>query len=174
MRLAQCVRRMRIFAAQVDVTLRRADRDAGDGHALDQAERVAFHEHAIGERARVAFVGIADDVFLRDALIEHRLPLDAGRETPRRRGRAGPNRVTSWTIAAPVMPSARLQAGIAVVGEVVIDTDRIDDADACKCQALLLREPGQVFDSTDTRRVRCRGKETGPASSATSAAVTGP
>jgi hypothetical protein len=55
-------------------------RDAGDRHAFDQHEGIAFHDHAVGEGAAVAFVGIADDVFAVARGIEHRLPLDAGRE----------------------------------------------------------------------------------------------
>ena len=57
--------RMRIFGADVDVALGRADRDAGDRHALDQHERIALHDHAVGEGAAVALVGVADDVLLR-------------------------------------------------------------------------------------------------------------
>ena len=72
---------VRIFGADVDVALGGADRDAGDGHALDQHEGVAFHDHAVGEGAAVALVGVADDVFLRSALrLRDGLPLDAGRE----------------------------------------------------------------------------------------------
>ena len=54
---------MRIFGADVDVALGRADRDAGDRHAFDQHEGIAFHDHAVGEGAAVALVGVADDVF---------------------------------------------------------------------------------------------------------------
>ena len=57
--------RMRIFGADIDVALGRADRDAGDRHAFDQHEGIALHDHAVGEGAAVALVGIADDVFLR-------------------------------------------------------------------------------------------------------------
>ena len=56
---------MRIFGADVDEALGRADGEAGDGHAFDQDEGIAFHDHAVGEGAAVALVGIADDVFLR-------------------------------------------------------------------------------------------------------------
>ena len=57
--------RVRIFRADVDVALGRADREAGDRHALDQHERIAFHQHAVGEGAGIALVGVADDVFPR-------------------------------------------------------------------------------------------------------------
>ena len=71
---------VRIFGADVDEALGRADRDAGDGHAFDQDERIAFHDHAVGEGAAVAFVGIADDVFPVGFGVRDGLPLDAGRE----------------------------------------------------------------------------------------------
>jgi len=54
---------MRIFRADVDVALGRADGDARDRHAFDHDEGVALHDHAIGEGTAVAFVGVADDVF---------------------------------------------------------------------------------------------------------------
>src|SRR5581483_11106964 len=72
--------RVRILATQINVALRRADGDAGNRHAFEQAQRIAFHQHAVGERARVAFVGVADDVFLFSVDTEHGVPLDAGRE----------------------------------------------------------------------------------------------
>ena len=53
---------VRIFRSGVDVALRRADREAGDRHALDQAERIALHQHAVGVGAGIALIGIADDV----------------------------------------------------------------------------------------------------------------
>ena len=73
---------MRIFRSDVDVALRRADRERGDGHALDQEERVALHQHPVGEGPAVALVGVADHVFL--------LGLDPGRRPPfDARGKAG-------------------------------------------------------------------------------------
>ena len=82
---------MRVFGAQVDVALRGADREAGDGHAFDEHEGIAFHQHAVGEGAGVAFVGVADDVFLSAAALStvcHLMPVGK----PRRRGRAGRSR----------------------------------------------------------------------------------
>src|SRR5437667_233982 len=71
---------MRVLGAQINVALGGADRDAGDGHALDEREGIPLHQHAVGEGARVALVGVAGDVLLARRLIEHGLPLDAGRE----------------------------------------------------------------------------------------------
>src|SRR3546814_3156846 len=41
-----------IFAADVDIAMRRADGMGRDRHPLDQAERIAFHQHAIRKGAR--------------------------------------------------------------------------------------------------------------------------
>ena len=71
---------VRIFGADVDVAVGRADGDAGDGHPLDQHEGIALHDHAVGKGAAVAFVGIADDVFPVGGSIGDGLPLDPGRE----------------------------------------------------------------------------------------------
>ena len=60
--------------------LRRAGRDAGDGHAFDEHEGIAFHQHAVGEGAAVALVGIAADIFLVGRGVVDGLPFDAGRE----------------------------------------------------------------------------------------------
>src|SRR3546814_20247346 len=69
-----------IFAADVDIAMRRADGMGRDSHPLDQAERIAFHQHAIRKGAAVALIGIADDIFGGARRIEHGLPLDPGRK----------------------------------------------------------------------------------------------
>ena len=72
--------RVRVLRARIDVALCRADREAGDRHALDQHERIAFHQHAVGECAGIAFVGVADDELALARRVGGGLPLDAGRE----------------------------------------------------------------------------------------------
>ena len=72
--------RERIFRADIDIAVLRADRVAGDRHALDQAEGIALHQHAVGEGAAVALVGVADDEFSSARRIEHGLPFDPGRK----------------------------------------------------------------------------------------------
>ena len=69
-----------IFRADIDVALGRADREARDGHALDQQEGIAFHDHAVGVGAGIALVGIADDVFAVGRGVGDGLPFDAGRK----------------------------------------------------------------------------------------------
>jgi hypothetical protein len=75
-----CFDRVRIFGADIDVALGRADGDARDDHALDQNEGVAFHDHAVRKCSAVALVGVADDVLLRRRGLCDRAPLDAGRK----------------------------------------------------------------------------------------------
>ena len=90
---------MGIFGADIDPALARPHGDAGDGHALDQAEGIAFHQHAVGIGPAVALIGIADDVFLRGLDAEavfHLMP--AGNPAPPRPRR--PERVTCSTMAA--------------------------------------------------------------------------
>ncbi len=160
-RFLQRAGRVRVLAAQVDVAHGRADREAGDGHALDQAERVAFHQHAVGERARVAFVRVADDVLLRRVLLEHRAPLDAGGE--RRAAAPAQARLEYFVHDVRAAHAERApQAGVAAVRQVVVEADRVGDADARERQALLALEPRQVRDPADPQRVRRRVEQAGP------------
>ena len=57
--------RQRIFGADINESLGRADGVGGDGHAFEDAVRVAFQNATVHERAGVAFVGVANDVFVR-------------------------------------------------------------------------------------------------------------
>ena len=80
--VAQTVVGERIFEADVDVALARADRIAREDHAFDQRVRIVLHQVAVDVSAGIAFVGVGDDVFLRAAVdcatARHLLP---GRET---------------------------------------------------------------------------------------------
>ena len=80
-----------VLAAQKNVAAARLDRIARDDHGLDQLMRGAFHEQAILEGAGLHLIGIADQVLLPRRILAHRheAPLDAGRESRRRRGREG-------------------------------------------------------------------------------------
>ena len=164
--------RVRIFGADVDVALGRADRDAGDRHAFDQDERIAFHDHAVGEGAAVAFVGVADDVFLRAPRLRDRAPLDAGREagaaaTAQARldhlfdDRRGPERKRA------------LEPLVAAMGAVVVERARIDDAAAREGQPGLPLEPGNVVGQTEAQRMRPAGNQ-GIEQARGIAAATGP
>ena len=166
---------MRILRAQIDVALRRAHRDAGDRHALDERERIAFHEHAIGERAGVAFVGIADHVFLVGLLIEHRLPLDAGGE--RRAAATTQAGVGDFLHDLRATHRQRApQARITAVRHVLLEIHRIDDADAREGQTFLLRDDtAAIVHRTQPQRMGGTLQQCRPSPApATSAALTGP
>jgi hypothetical protein len=152
--LAQRLAGVRVLAAQVDVTHRRADGDAGDGHALDQAERIAFHEHAVRECAGIALVGVAHDVLLRRVLVEHGPPLDAGRERgATATAQAGLEHFVHDFCTGHA--ERALEAGVAAVCDVIVDADRIRDPDAREGQAFLFSKPGKLLDPSQTQRVRC-------------------
>ena len=142
---------MRIFGADVDVALGRADGDAGNGHAFDQDERIAFHDHAIGERAAVAFVGIADDVFPVGLGVGDRLPLDAGRES-------GAAAAAQAGLGDLFDDAARIgqrfgETFVAVVRFVVVERARIDDAAAGEGEAGLLLEERMLLRHADAQFV---------------------
>ena len=145
--------RVRVFDAQIDVSARRADGDTRDRHALDQAVRIALHQHAIGERARVALVGVAGDVALPRRLVEHGLPLDAGRK----RGAAAPAQAGLEHFldggGGPDLeraPQPAVTAGC-VIG---IEVERVDVPDAREGQALLRREPRMLPDRAEPQGMR--------------------
>ena len=130
-------------------------------------------DHPVGERAAVAFVGVAaDELQLVDA-VEDGLPLDAGRE-------AG--------AAAPAQPGVRdlgdhlgrrhlqcpPQSGEAAVAQVVVGGQRIGDADPGEGDPILRRQPGQLLDHTDPRRVVGAVEQAGGHEAVDVAGVTGP
>ena len=55
---------MRIFGAEIDKALGRANGHARNRHTFDEGVGVAFHQHPVGEGAAIAFVRVADNVFL--------------------------------------------------------------------------------------------------------------
>ncbi len=164
--------RMGILRAAVDVAPRRAHRDAGDGHALDEHEGIALHDHAVGEGAAVALVGVADDVLLRPGSVGHRLPLDPGREAgaaaaaqPRGRHLGDDRLRPDLQGPARADPSAMRR----IVGE----RQRVGDARPREGQPRLPREEGDRLDRADRLRMRDlrgrrprrerRGERLGPA-----------
>ena len=142
-----------ILTANIDKALGRTDREAGDGHALDQHARIAFHQHAIGESAGVAFVGVAHDVFLRGLRVRHGLPLDASRK-----GCAAASAQTAVGHRFHDHEGLELkratQTGVAVMQEIVSERQRIDDADPTKGQTFLITQIGDVFGGTKRQRMR--------------------
>ena len=70
----------RVFGADVDVALGRADGVAGDGHCLQHDVGVALEDRTVHERAGVAFVGVAADILLVGLIDRREAPLPPGRE----------------------------------------------------------------------------------------------
>ena len=143
--------RVRIFGADVDVALGRADGDAGNGHAFDQHERIAFHDHAVGEGAAVAFVGVADDVLPIALGVGDRLPLDAGRES--RAAAAAQARLGDLFDDAAGIGQRFGEPFVAVMGFVVVERARIDDAAAGEGEAGLFLEERMLLRRADAQFV---------------------
>ena len=72
-----------------------------------------------------------------------------------------PESVTSWTMSAGAHRERALQALVAVVRQVVVEADRIGDADARERQTLLLREVRNRLDRADAQRVRAAVEKIG-------------
>ena len=143
---------IRIFRADIDVALGRANGEARDRHALDQQEGIAFHDHAIGISARVAFVGVADDELAIRGRVGDRLPLDAGREA----GAAAATQARPYDLVdgsrSPQAPCA-LKATIAAMRTVVGKRQRIDDAAARERNPRLPLQEGNVLGPADAERM---------------------
>jgi hypothetical protein len=74
----------RILGADVDISLRRADRERGNRHAFDHRVGVAFDDAAVHEGAGIALVGVADDEFLTPRSVSGERPFPP-------RGKPGPS-----------------------------------------------------------------------------------
>ena len=151
---------VRVLRTQVDIAARGPHREAGDGHAFDQHVGVVFHHHAVGEGARVAFVGVADDVLLLRLTTKHGAPLDAGGECRAATaaqagfGDFGNDRFGRHAQGA-------LEAAVAVVGDVILQRQRVGDADAGESQALLALEIFDFLGQAVAQRMRLALEETG-------------
>ena len=73
----QAVHRNRIFRADVDNTVRRADGIARYHHRLDDCVRVALEQRPVHERAGVALVRITYDVLLVALRVVRELPFQS-------------------------------------------------------------------------------------------------
>jgi hypothetical protein len=145
--------RVRIFRADIDVALGGADRDAGDGHPLDQDEGITLHDHAVREGPAVAFIGIADDVLLRRRGLRHGAPFDAGRKA----GAAASAQARLHHLFDDGVRSEQeraLEPAETAVGLVVGDRERIDDAASREGQPRLAFQPRNVINDTVLERMR--------------------
>ena len=149
---------VRIFRADVDIALRRADRERRDRHALDQQERIALHQHPVGEGAAVAFVGVADDVFLVGCGAGDRAPFDPGGETRA----AAPAQARGENLLDRLRRPHRqrpFEPGEAAMPAIVVERQRIDDAARAKRSTLLAFEKSDVLDEPERLRVRAAGEK---------------
>ena len=134
----------RIFRTDVDVALRSADREAGDGHGLEDGVGIAFERGAVHVGAGVALVGVTDHVLLALGLLHGELPLHAG-------GEAGAAAAAETRLEHLVddllgrhLEENLLESLVAVAGDVVIDLLGIDDAAVPQNDAVLLLVEGNV------------------------------
>jgi len=149
---------MGILGAHVDVALGCTGGDAGDCHALDQGEGVTFHQHAVGKGPGVAFVGVADYVFLVGCGIEHGLPLDA-----RGKGSAAASAQTriKHFLDSRGRPHRNgfLEPAVAAVAAVIVQRQRIDNADTGESQPLLPFQEGYVFGHAEAEHMAAAFQE---------------
>src|SRR4051794_15039006 len=150
--------RVRIFAADVDVTLGRADGNAGGCHALDDEKGIAFHDHAVGEGAAVAFVGVADDELAIRFRLRDRLPLYAGREAcAAAAAQAGRRHFIEDGFRAERQRA--FEALVAAMGAVVIERARVDHAAAREGEAGLALEPRDLVGGPEPQQMRRVARE---------------
>ena len=141
--------RMRILAAHVDVADRRAGHDARDDHPFDQHVGIAFHHRGGRRRCRNRLRPhcrrCTSGAACAPRTVRHLMP--AGNAAPPRPRR--PDSISASQAASPSVSSALLQAFEAAVRDVVVDGQRIGDADARECQALLLLQIRNLIDDAD-------------------------
>ena len=149
---------MRIFRAEIDVALGRADRERCDGHALDQEKRVALHQHPVGEGAAVALVGVAHDIFLIGLDSSGRPPFDPGREARA----AAPSKPRGQNLLdrrfGSKAPRA-LEASKPAMTPVVIERERVSDPAAGENEPLLAREIGDIVNAAKGLGMGAAGQE---------------
>ena len=128
-----------VLGPDVDVALLRPDGVAGDGHGLQHHVGVALQHRAVHKGAGVALVGVAADVLDPLGLGRGKGPLLTGGEAA-----AAPAPQTGIQDALHHLLRGHLaehlaQGHVAVVGDVLVDVLRVDDA------AVLQRHPALLF-----------------------------
>ena len=145
----------RVLAAEVDVGVLGAGREAGDRQRLDQRERVVLDHDPVLERARLGLVGVADQVVRVHRVARHRVPLAAGRE----RGAAAAEQLRVGDLADHAgraqlerAPQRRVAAG----GAIAVEAGRVDVADPAQQPQARLRGIAAARLAEPSRRARRR------------------
>ena len=136
---------VRVFAAEIDVPLARADGIRRDRHSLDEGEGVAFDEHPVGEGPGIALIGIAADELDVGGGGAHGLPLDARGEA----GAASAAQPGGGDFADDLLGGqgeGAAEAGEPAQFPVGRDVRRLDPPNADKGHSMLTREPGVLLD----------------------------
>jgi len=118
----------RVFRADINITLRGADRITGDCHGFQHNMRIAFEHGTIHERARIAFIGVAADILLIRLIGSRERPFASGGES-----RAATSAKTGSgnfidDLLRGHFGQNLTQSGITVHGNVFVDVFRINHA----------------------------------------------
>gem|GEM_PF-5740380 len=133
----QTLDRDRVLCTDVDVTLIRADRVAGDRHGFEDHVRVAFQDGTVHERAGVAFVRVTADELLRGVIAFGEFPLEARREAgAAASAEAGVQHDLDDVVRRHLLQDF-LQSDIAVHRQIFIDALRVDEAAVLERDSLL-------------------------------------
>ena len=134
----EAVDRERVFGADVDEALGRADRVAGDDHGLEDAVGVALQRRAVHVGAGVALVRVADHVLLPLGLGLRELPLEARREAGAAAAAEAGLQHLLDDLLRRHLEEHLLDRLVAVARDVVLDLLRVDDAAVAQDDAVLL------------------------------------
>ena len=126
----------RALVADVEDAFFRADGERADAHALDDRVRTALHDRAVHERAGVAFVAIADDVLGPFVVAGGTAPFSAGREA----GTAFAAQAALFDLRDDFVGrqgKGALKAFVAAVRTVLVQAERVDNADVLEHEFVL-------------------------------------
>ena len=143
--MLQALYRNGVLGTDVDKAVVGANGIGGNGHGLDDNMGVALQNGAVHEGAGVTLVGVAGHIFLIGLGSGTKAPLLAGEEAA-----AAPSAQAGILDGLDDLLGGHLgehlaQGGIAVVGDVLVDVFRVDDAAVLERHThLLLVEVGLV------------------------------
>ena len=126
----------RVLVADIEHALFGADGERTDDHALDDGMRAAFHRRAVHERTGVTLVAVADNVLGEDVVAGGRAPFAPGGEAGA--ALAAQARFLNFSDDLVGRHGKRLlQALIAAACDVVVERQRVDDADVLEHDLVL-------------------------------------